>query len=1235
MTIHDKSLHEIAKQQEMKRIALSEAEQYKRQLMAEWLADAPKRQRRRRIGHAMRIFLCMLLFLAFMPAISYAAPIFAFLLGPSGLALFTGSTLTIVSSVLGFVTTTAATYFIGQLFMEDPPEEKEGVRLDLATGDVVPQSFIMGTYATAGSLCYAGTFGNAGKTPNAFLVQVIAVGDLPYAAINQKCIVDNVNALIDTETTEVVGGRNFGHPVPKFMRKGKNHLWIKFKSGEQTTQDGYLADVFNGLPARSLDANFVGRGRAYVIITTRYNPKLFGDAPAVLMSFDGIKLYDPRKDSTNGGSGSHRYGNYNTYEFSANNKVIHYNAKRGIYWGNQVEWMWGGQGLDAFLLDNDTWFAAMNECDVNVSLKGGGTEKAHRMGVEIDCTSNYADFSETLDRCTNGRTSIYGGVYKTYVGAIGAPVYSFTDNEVLVTLEQTNKFIPAVEDMFNAAVGEFIEPGEGWQTKSTKPRTIAAYLAEDAGNGNETRIALPYITKNSRAQRIVNAMLKESRRTRTHLIALGPEAFRLEPLDVVGWTSTKYQYTNKKFIIGSIQPFRDQGYIVIAIREADPNDFSWTPLIDEADDDIETPDDIDEADQVLPVTVSPHSIKNNAGVAKKPGILVEWDAEDEDLADIKWVSYQVRLLDTEDDNVPDGQTLFEKGKIVISAGLIKQEYYQVRVMPIPFSDRPVEWGPWYNVLTPNVGEDVNDDMPPDLGVTPTMVLKTRLYRDGRVKQVIRMYLDTTGRSDKETYEIRVTDNSESPADIDYYPVKSFPRNFEVQANHDYAIRVLPVTRYGTRGNVSALATGVSMPIPKKSTLPSVATNVRVRRKNGGLFFRCDPCTDTDYKETAWFLNTVNNASTADEIARLPGNRYFHADIDLVKKQQYYAWALHYDRSDNSSASRQPGDSSVVYDGVTYTDADNLVLSAPSSIGLTQFNKDVDLDGSVDIAVQATIGIGSAGATDYEFYLEKSPNGVSSWSFVESKMGGLSARCWFKANTQFYYRVTVRAIAWDKTPGNWSSPSSAIKPTGYPGAPFAPTGISVSPLALGWFVQWDACPNLDYAYTEIAVGLASEGNIAAVISNRRGVVFRPLSTTGSTVLYLRHVNTSGQPSSWVSSGSASIGKVDDVDLATNSVSRAKLQAGAAGATATTNGGTSFPNSVNAGAATSTVLILSMKATSTTTGVSITLGSKSLTISYAAQEDICIVSRESGGGSFSATKSGGGTQSNIELIAIGIY
>ena len=106
----------------------------------------------------------------------------------------------------------------------------------------------------------------------------------------------------------------------------------------------------------------------------------------MLFECGGIKVYDPRRDSTAGGAGAQRWGNSATYEASANNAVLAYNIHRGITLPGLG--VWGGRA-EAEDLPVANWFAAMNACDQSLPGVWLGTAQ-FRAGIEVkvDCPSS-------------------------------------------------------------------------------------------------------------------------------------------------------------------------------------------------------------------------------------------------------------------------------------------------------------------------------------------------------------------------------------------------------------------------------------------------------------------------------------------------------------------------------------------------------------------------------------------------------------------------------------------------------------------------------------------------------------------------------------------------------------------------------------------------------------------------------------------------------------------------------
>lgn len=288
--------------------------------------------------------------------------------------------------------------------------------------------------------------------------------------------------------------------------------------------------------------------------------------------------------------------------------------------------------------------------------------------------------------------------------------------------------------------------------------------------------------------------------------------------------------------------------------------------------------------------------------------------------------------------------------------------------------------------------------------------------------------------------------------------------------------------------------------------------------------------------------------------------------------------------------------------------------------LTNLNQDVDKDGSIDIALQGTCGLPS-GATvgevaDYEFEWSEASSAGGTYTVRETTTSP-TGRSAIKANSEKFYKMRVRAISWNGTKGNWSALSAAIQPSGTTGAPASPTIGSPGLVSVpgGFEINWFQPTELDYAFTEIAwLGSPGTPTSAAVFfasSARHNYVFFPEPTIAAHI-YVRHVNTSGLRSGWTYFGSVTPSRFIRMDGS--------------------NFGTSNSASVNAGLGTKTFLCLTFKATSNTAGVTINLGGQSWTVDYEDQKPFTFTTMESTGGSWSFSKSGGGTQANGQLTAI---
>lgn len=455
------------------------------------------------------------------------------------------------------------------------PIADPGMRTQVTVGATRPLSFAAGRIGLAGQRVYAGSWGNVDGTPNAYGVDVLKLSDYPIdgyehpVVFGQPCTVDWDDPNPPAQ----------GHPVLEYRDdSGRDHLWVRFHDGSQTAADAYLVDKFGGDAERPWKSTAIGRGRAYAVYTWRVNPKLFPRWPEILSVVRGIRCYDRRKDSTAGGSGPHRRADPATWEWSANPIAI---ADTAVFTGlvHGGRWLWGLQGMSAARLPASAWIAALNECDVDIDRKEGGSEKQFSVGMEIMVDQEPADVLDELAKSCNGRFAESGGIYKPLVGAPGAAVWAITDDDIVVSAERLFEPFPPLRGVHNGAVATYVEPGEAWGPKATEEYVDADAAAED-GERLTADLSYPFVVSGTQAQRLVQAAVRDGRRFRRHAVGLPPIAALIECVDVIAWTSATYGYDNKKFIVDLKDDLGDGDQRAVLI-ELDPADHDWDPENDE------------------------------------------------------------------------------------------------------------------------------------------------------------------------------------------------------------------------------------------------------------------------------------------------------------------------------------------------------------------------------------------------------------------------------------------------------------------------------------------------------------------------------------------------------------------------------------------------------------------------------------------------------------------------------
>lgn len=623
-------------------------------------------------------------------ALAFAEPVSGIIALVSGVLAKGGIAAALLKTAIGIGLNVAASLIQKAMGKK---QAQPGITGQLQVGSNNSVSFVVGDYATAGSLEYTGEWGIPGQTPNAFHVQVISVSDLPQGGIKNRIWVNGQQCTIDFASSEQPG-----HPIVEYHRAPHNYMWAKVFDGSQIGADEYLMAAFANHSERPWQADMIGKGNTFVALTAHVNRELLTQLPSIRVEPVGLPLYDPRKDSSVGGAGAHRWGNPATYETTANPAVIIYNILRGIYYQGSLMF---GPAISAPRMPLANWFAAMNECDVPIALASGGYEPQFRCGYEIKVAEHQPIdvIAELLKGC-NGRMIETGGVLKIHVGAPGLPVAFISDEDFVVTEDQEFDPFPGLENTFNGASASYPEPEAGWEMKDAPQRLFPDLEAQDDNRqllADFQFNAVPYATQ---VQRLMKSMVEDGRRFRKHRGTLPPFAFALEPMDIIAWTSPREGYIGKLFSIDSMDDL-DNGNQAVAFREVDPADFDWNFSTDEL------PWSVGPLVPAWPVPVPmsgwyvvASAIKDEMGRDRRPAIDVYCDG---DMEDVRAVQVQVRNgLDQivfEGEQPYGERSEFQKVFRLSGQWCLPKAPYTVRGRYVPYGPQAADLSSWLYVLT--------------------------------------------------------------------------------------------------------------------------------------------------------------------------------------------------------------------------------------------------------------------------------------------------------------------------------------------------------------------------------------------------------------------------------------------------------------------------------------------------------------------------------------------------------
>lgn len=456
----------------------------------------------------------------------------------------------------------------GQIADTNQARQAQETRVQLGEG---PRKAIFGKAATGGSLCDAFNYGGTYSTD--YEVLVLALADHRCDALEGFYVNDQ---FVTYAGDGPVAGYN-------------GQLEIYWRDGQEEQSPPAVLTANGGWTA-----NDRLRGVSYVTVAYKAddpkseNPIWTSGRPQFLFVVRGLKLYDPRLDSTvPGGSGPQRWDDPATRVWSENAELCRYNYDRGVYACDRVDdptQLLIGRGLSEVEAPPERIFAAANLCDETVALAGGGSEKRYRCGGVIAADEEFGTVEEAFAAAEGGIVVQPEGGVAVEPGQAKAPVAYITDNDIITGTKVTFSEFRSESDQewCNTVAPRYVEPTQKWADHGAPVRRVDADVIADKGP-RDTPVSLRLVTSGTQAQRIGEIRRRQGRLLKTGGLTLGPRFAELEEGDWIVWTSARRTK-------GVSVTFRIESYALgaewrntLQLREMAASVYSWT-VADQASD---------------------------------------------------------------------------------------------------------------------------------------------------------------------------------------------------------------------------------------------------------------------------------------------------------------------------------------------------------------------------------------------------------------------------------------------------------------------------------------------------------------------------------------------------------------------------------------------------------------------------------------------------------------------------
>lgn len=540
-------------------------------------------------------------------------------------------------------------------------QQAGGTQFDREYGENTSRKAACGPVGIAGQDCYVNTYGEANRN----LEQIYQFSDFPCDGL--------AKIWAGGSLLNIARGNDGRYAVLTGDYAGR--MFFTFYDGTQTQADAGL--IAHSNPLGRWTADHVGSGICYLKVELVYDQEKLNQFPDFFFEIRGARLYDLRKDSSRGGNGNHRWGDYSTYEYSENPVIMDYNYRRGFVWNGDL---FLGMGMPESDLPFERYVTAANICDEFTSYG-----RRARCSILLDADLDHGDNIDSLMLSCGG--IVVDGVEGSWpiIGSEQPIVATFSDEDIIASEPLRFRKRRSMGELVNSVSGTYQEPGNMWSPAGYDQQTDAGHVAADRRNRDEA-LNFPMVFSKGQANQLASIYFNENRFEATAEFVLRPRFKDLKAGDWVYWDS-KNEKRRGTYMVSSrsIKALDSDGprNVALSLQERSGLIYKAVGVIPPT---IPLPN----AQPVFLAALLDYAVIPVIGVGADgrsyPGFRISWTK----ITDVTVQAIEFEYwIKSEPDNVFTRTVPADKTLTILQEGILSLTDYQFRYKLV--ADRPTSW----------------------------------------------------------------------------------------------------------------------------------------------------------------------------------------------------------------------------------------------------------------------------------------------------------------------------------------------------------------------------------------------------------------------------------------------------------------------------------------------------------------------------------------------------------------